>query len=67
MKTYPLKRCPFCGSKAVMTSDKKANGQEFYSVHCTWIECIGFALWTYSFMTKERAAKAWNRRKDVNS
>lgn len=65
MKTYPLKRCPFCGGKAKLLEDR----------YIAWVVCMTcFAETSKAYPTKaldddikEKAARKWNRRKDWNS
>ena len=54
-----LKRCPFCGGKAVIVHDDKANG---YYITCS----NGTECWivprTSLYTGLETAIEAWNRR-----
>ena len=52
-----LKSCPFCGSKALHTSNLFG---EHYVV-CTNCTCAGPGAWT-----QEEAIEAWNRRSNNN-
>lgn len=66
MKTYPLKRCPFCGEKAKITT-YDFHGEEFYAIGCGTRGCLMRRNSSYLGVKQEELAKAWNRRKDVNS
>ena len=52
-----LKHCPFCGSKALHTSN--IFGEHY--VVCTNCTCAGPGAWT-----QEEAIEAWNRRANDN-
>ena len=51
----PLKRCPFCGSKA----EYRRVGYELYCVRCTLQSC---AAEQQVYLSKEKAAWHWNQR-----
>lgn len=51
MKPIRLKRCPFCGGKAVMRG-----------VSCFWAACDKCGAGVYASDGKAEAAKRWNRR-----
>lgn len=55
-----LKRCPFCGSKAVLRVKHDALRGDKYCVQCSRTGCNGriYTTWT----TEYAAAAAWNRR-----
>lgn len=55
-----LKRCPFCGSKAVLRVKHDALRGDKYCVQCSRTGCNGRIYTTW--VTEYAAAAAWNRR-----
>ena len=62
MKSYILKPCPFCGSKAkIICNVERDDGEpvgEYYFVRCTNDACPRNRV----FDTHRRAVRSWNRR-----
>ena len=62
MSKIELKPCPFCGSKAKITSLTDENG-EYYAVVCKNDDCRCGENYLWSETEdKQTAVEAWNRR-----
>lgn len=70
MKNDILKKCPFCGSKAMIVtlngfpkpySDLTIMG---YTPMCTNFDCFAYGNDHKSYKTKEEAISKWNERVD---
>ncbi len=57
MDKIKLKTCPFCGGEA------KLCHPHVMMIPIYWVECKKCKSESYTYRTKEEAAKAWNRRK----
>ena len=53
-----LKKCPFCGNKAIVETGLEDGS---WSAHCTTDTCIAFDIMP-SYRYKEAAVEAWNNR-----
>lgn len=67
MKSYKLKRCPFCGSEAAVMSSQFDSGPWGAGVYCTDVVDCGLDYTTNKgYLTEEEAKEAamrrWNRR-----
>lgn len=56
MEKIELKRCPFCGGKAVEIEPKLKDGGTFWKIRCT--NCYATIKGSHRRMNRE----AWNRR-----
>ena len=61
MCEYHVRRCPFCGSPAVLYVGENSYGVTLYRVYCDKVPECGAS--TGEFLELEQAVSSWNSRK----
>jgi Lar family restriction alleviation protein len=63
-----LKKCPFCGSEAVLHSGKENQHNLYAPVYCAYIKCSSCTASVANFVSdcaEDHAIDAWNSRAEI--